>query len=127
MGALQKRKGPSLLVSALLPVGLWSTVGLARPAPSSPSRKQMGKALGGRGSWPPWPQLLGCCSGLFFPVADAHGSKQEWSHGGLAAWLPCARPWGVGGVPELWPSSPPRPLPTPWDAGLGSWQVSSRQ
>lgn len=26
--------------------------------------------------------------------------------------------------PELWPSSPLRPLPTPWDAGLRSGQVS---
>lgn len=66
----------------------------------------------GRGSWPPWPQLLGCCSCLFFPVADPLGASRSRA---MEAWLPGCLAQG--------PGSPLRPLPTPWDTGLRSGQV----
>lgn len=66
--------------------------GLGLPAPPRLQEADE-ESPGGRGSWPFWPQLLDCRSSLFFPVADAHGSKQEWSHRGPAVWLPCRRPW----------------------------------
>lgn len=110
----ERARGHFLLFPALLSTGLSSaSAGPCLPLPSSPSRKQMRKALGTRGAG-----LLGrSCSSLFFPVADAHGSKQERSHRGLAGWLPCARPWS-------WRCGParlrdPRPLPgmLVWAAG----------
>ena len=70
----------------------------------------MRTALGVGGSRPFWPQLLGSLSSLFFPVADAHGSKQEWSHRGLAALRKALEP-------ELWACFPLRPAAY----SLGCW------
>lgn len=50
-----------------------------------------------------------CRSSLFFPVADAHGIKQEWDHRGLGAGLPCARPLSLGCGPAH--LRDPHPIP----------------
>lgn len=59
--------------------------------PSSPSRKQMRKTQGGRGSWPPWPQraAIPACFFLLLMATGANGTRvpEAWQPG----W-PGARP-----------------------------------
>lgn len=73
----------------------------------------------GRGSWPSWLQLWGavavCLFLLLIPWEQAGVEPQRL--GCLAALFKALGP-------ELCPCSPPRPLPAPWDADLGSEQVS---
>lgn len=113
----ERARGHFLLFPALLSAGLSSASAWpCLPLPSSPSRKQMRKALGDEGSWPPWPQL-------FQPVFSCCRCPRE------QAGAESPRPGWLAALRKalelaLWPCSPPRPPPTPWDAGLGSGQAS---